>query len=557
MRSTSVVILLLVLLACGKKDTSVDDNKENSGKTVLSFFTKPEAEYIDSIRIDSFFIKYPEFTTYKNKLKKFYSRRNYELAWSHKGEFLPQADMLINLIQYADLEGIDSCFTSSKYIREQLLTAKTTTIKSPKAKGLRQELDLLLSANYFKYASNIWKGKVYPQAQNLEWYVEMKKIKYGKTLDSILSAHHEINPFTLYEPLHEHYKKLKKELIRYKLIEEAGGWPELKPSKNILQSGDTVSEVKQLKRNLYIMGDYKGDTSSTVFSNELKNAVKQFQKRHGLNPDGVVNEKTLEALNIPVSSRIEQIIINMERWRWIPQQLPENYLLVNIPDYKLKIIEHGKTVDEMRVIVGDKATLTPVFNDEIEYIVFNPYWHIPESIALEEIAPRLNEDENYLISEGIEIFPKDNSDSLIDPATITWDSVTVDTFPYYFKQKPGPKNPLGRVKFIFPNAFSVYLHDTPGQHLFDEKQRGFSHGCIRVEAAIKLAQYLLSENEDWNRKKIESVLKSEKEKSIRLSKKMPVYIVYFTSWTDENGLLNFRNDIYQHDTKLSRIFFEK
>ncbi|HEX8547310.1 MAG TPA: L,D-transpeptidase family protein, partial [Cytophagaceae bacterium] len=398
--------------------------------------------------------------------------------------------------------------------------------------------------------------KVDPNEENLEWHVQRKKIKYGKTLDAILEDRSEDNPFVKNEPLHPEYNKLKGALAKYKELEKKGGWQPITLTNKKLIKGDTLPEVLALKNRLVASGDLISATKDTVFDQNLEEGVKRFQRRHGMKDDGIVTGKTLEALNVTVGERIEQILINMERWRWVPQMTSENYFVVNIPEYKLHVYEKNKEVWTMNVIVGKAATFTPIFNDEMEYVVMSPYWNVPQSIVDNELLPLLKKNPIVLDKEDMEMYKGDPKNP-ISPYDVDWSTVTVENNKYKFRQRPGPKNALGRVKFLFPNEFDVYLHDTPSGNLFSQQDRNFSHGCIRLQEPQKLAEYVLKEDSNWPAEKIDEQMHSGEEKYVKLKNKIPVYIVYFTAWVDPSGQVNFRNDVYGHDAKLAKVYFEK
>ncbi|RQD74287.1 MAG: murein L,D-transpeptidase, partial [Halanaerobium sp. MSAO_Bac5] len=287
-------------------------------------------------------------------------------------------------------------------------------------------------------------------------------------------------------------------------------------------------------------------------------AVREFQVNHGLNDDGIVGPKTIEALNIPYDKRVQQIIINMERWRWLPRDLGDKYIYVNISDYSLNVYENNNIIMDMKTIVGNEQRKTPVFSDRIRYLVFNPYWYVPKSIAVEDILPSIQEDIAYLEENNYSVFAYNSNNTLsrVEAEEINWQEIDEDNFDFLIRQDPGDNNSLGRVKFMFPNRFSVYLHDTPSRYLFDETERGFSSGCIRIEKPIELALYLLKDQEEWDRESIEEIMQIDNEETIYLNEPFPIYLQYNTAWVDNIGNLNFRKDIYDRDKILIEHYFE-
>jgi murein L,D-transpeptidase YcbB/YkuD len=294
------------------------------------------------------------------------------------------------------------------------------------------------------------------------------------------------------------------------------------------------------------------DTSSMVFDSTMMKAVKNFQQRFGLTVDGVIGADMISELNVPLSYRIQEIMINMERSRWVPAEIGGDYLAVNIPEYMLHVYEGDSLKWECNVVVGSVANQTVIFNDKMKYIVFSPYWNIPSSIVAKEILPAAKRNPSYLNKKNMEVV---SSGGVVDPYSIDWEKYSGYKFPYTIRQKPGPNNSLGRVKFIFPNNYNIYLHDTPSKSLFEESSRAFSHGCIRVGEPLRLAEYLLRNDSTWTHDKIVQAMNSGKETTVTLQKTVPVFIAYFTAWVDRKGRINFRKDIYGHDARMAKVMF--
>ncbi|HXA00402.1 MAG TPA: L,D-transpeptidase family protein [Cytophagaceae bacterium] len=547
MKSTLTLFLLTIFLySCSDKN-----------KKTTNIFSKkrPGIESLDSTSVDSFLVKNPDFKEYRNKIIKFYVNRGFKLAWSKQGEFLPQAAMFLNLVKVSEKDGFDVERFHNKNLRAlYTLASDEDNHENLDQIKLRTDLDMLLTSAFFKYAHDEWKGAVDPKKE--EWFANTKKIKYGKTLEAILADQKDANPFIVMEPLHKEYHHLKSLLTKYQEIQKRGGWPaiELKDKKKLIK-GDTNTAVVNLKKRLQVSGDLTNKNTDSIFDAVTEDAVKKFQTRHGLDIDGVIAGSTLEELNISVEDRIRQIEINMERWRWVPERISDQYIMVNIPEFVLHVYEKDKEVWNMRVIVGKQASHTPIFNDELEYIVINPSWNVPKDISVKEILPLMQKDSTYLKRQRMEMFVGESSKSAVDPSSIDWKSVNPQNFNYRFRQMPGDDNALGIIKFLFPNEYSVYLHDTPTHSLFERSERGFSHGCIRIQNAIKMADYLLRDNPDWDHDKIIETIKSKEEKYIPLVKKIPVYILYFTVWIDPQGTAHFQKDIYGHDKKLEKELF--
>jgi murein L,D-transpeptidase YcbB/YkuD len=312
--------------------------------------------------------------------------------------------------------------------------------------------------------------------------------------------------------------------------------------------------VPLLRQRLWVTGDYTARASTVdepVFDAALDEAVKRYQRRNGLHDDGIVGPNTLAMLNIPVEKRIEQLRINLERLRWLPDAPAGRYVLVNVPEYRLRVKEGDRTVLGMKVIVGKQYHSTPIFRDTITYLVFNPTWTVPLRIAQQEILPRLKRDAGYLARNGYRVYRswRDHA-TAVDPDSVNWKAMTNGTFTWRLVKEPGPHNPLGAVKFMFPNPFHIYLHDTPKDWLFSRKKRAFSHGCVRVARPIDLAECLLSGSPGWDRSRITWHMGPDQPTTpVALPEPVPVQFIYRTAFVDEEGLVHFRRDLYRHDER--------
>lgn len=304
------------------------------------------------------------------------------------------------------------------------------------------------------------------------------------------------------------------------------------------------------------MGPIEG--ASEHFDSALEDAVRMFQLRHGLEADGVVGAGTLAALNVPINERVRQMELNLERWRWLPRNLGERYILVNIPSFELEVTEGEKVVLEMRVVVGKTYRRTPVFSSSMTHLVFSPYWHVPPSLAVQDVLPAAQKDLEYLAKKRIKVFRGWGADTVeMDPSAIDWSRLSRSDFPFRFRQEPGPQNALGGVKFMFPNTFNVYLHDTPSRELFLRADRSFSSGCIRIEKPLRLAEYVLGGASGWDAERILAASLKGVEQTVRLPESIPVHLLYWTCWVDARGTVHFRNDVYGRDRLLDDALQEK
>jgi murein L,D-transpeptidase YcbB/YkuD len=359
-------------------------------------------------------------------------------------------------------------------------------------------------------------------------------------------------------PAHEAYRLLRTALARYRAIADQGGWPHIPPGPSIKPDKED-QRVPAVRTLLAINGDYSGaDNGSLLLDPDLVAAVQRFQIRHNLNSDGIIGKNTLAAMNVPVTERIDQILINMELWRWLPHKLEGKQLFINIAGFYLQARQDEQVEFATPVIVGKVYHKTPVFSDLIRYLEFNPFWNIPSSIARKEIVPEMLKDPAYLRNNNIRMFAGwDDNGQEVDPAALNWRQLGKQINRYRLRQDPGPDNALGRVKFVFPNQHDVYLHDTPAHELFRRDDRAFSHGCIRVSRPIELARYLLSaDDQSWTMERIQKILEEGKRTVILLKKPVPIHILYRTVSVDQDsGMVSFFKDVYGRDALLQQALF--
>jgi murein L,D-transpeptidase YcbB/YkuD len=348
-------------------------------------------------------------------------------------------------------------------------------------------------------------------------------------------------------PQHFVYKGLAQALADLRKVEQAGGWPRI-PEGPAMRRDSADARAPLLRRRLRVSGDLTAEVGadSVVFDALLQEAVRKFQHRHGLNDDGVVGRATLAEMNVPVETRIEQLRINLERARWVTHGLPDTFVAVNVAGARVYFVRAGQVVFESRAIVGKSYTRTPVFSAPMRYIDLNPTWTVPPGIVGEVLA-RVKKEPGYLQKEGMRVL---DGGRPVDPTGIDFSSYSARTFPYVFRQEAGPANPLGHIKFVFPNEHNVYLHDTPSRSLFEREERLFSHGCIRVENPLRLAELVLGDPVLWSRARIEATIATGETRTIRLERPLPVLILYWTASTDLDGELHFYRDVYERDAEL-------
>ncbi len=489
-------------------------------------------------------------------IARFYQLVGNHAAWTGPNGLLPQGKLLLQKITNASTVGL----STNDYLLPEIGTEWVHVTHGldkflSTAHASYIQLDALLTDRILHYAKHLHQGRINPEQVDRPWQARRRSM--DRDIPYELAQALTNNRFESFiESLHPQsaaYRRLMGALRQYEAIRRSGGWLPIDDGPTLRQ-GDSGPRVAMLKYHLKLTGDGFDDHPiiNDGFDENVTIAVKRFQHRHGLKEDGQVGKKTLAELNIPVEQRIRQLQLNMERWRWLPDSFGDRYLMVNIPAFELTIVDSGCRVDGLRAIVGRKTRQTPILSDRMTYIELNPYWNVPQKIARRDILPKIKNDPAYLIRQGIRIFDSWDRDAQeLNPMDIDWNRLSRGDFPYRLRQDPSRRNALGQIKFIFPNPRSIYIHDTPGKALFNRQQRTFSSGCVRLEDPITLATHLLSA-QGWNRERIEAMIDSEERKAVILDKPIPVHLVYFTAWVDEQQRINFRKDIYGHDARLTQ-----
>lgn len=430
------------------------------------------------------------------------------------------------------------------------------------ANGAQQlaDLDLLLTRSLLAWVNDSSAGRVHPRREDPNLFATAGDRREDPVtlVSRYMAASDPVAYLAGLHPQHHYYRGLQAALHRHRELAVTGGWPTVDTG-DTLHPGDSDPRVQQLRRRLAVTGEYRaGNMQSTDYDATLETAVKQFQLFHGIDPDGVAGPRTIAEMNISAQYRVRQIEMNMERWRWTTHDLGNPYILVDIAAYDVQGVVDDKPAIEMRAIVGKLHHETPVFSDAIRYIEFNPYWNLTPSIARHETVPKIRKDPNYLASKHIRVFDGWGADAReLDPGTVDWNNVS-NPGKFKFRQDPGPWNALGTMKFIFPNQYSVYLHDTPNHDLFSQAERSFSHGCIRLSEPAQLAEWILGldgAGSGWDRQRIQAVLDTQQRTVKNLSTPLAVHLTYETAWIDGDAWLRFAPDVYGRDAKLEQALY--
>jgi murein L,D-transpeptidase YcbB/YkuD len=476
-----------------------------------------------------------ERTRLVEHVRRVYKDLNYQLIWIDGDRPSARYTEFTKTLNAADDHGLPADLYKTPISSPSGADAKISAEQAP-------DLDVKTTAIFLRYFGHLTGGRLDPRALQPLWTLKPEKPDLVAALVSAVTSNDLPGAMDRLRPQHPEYRELEKALVRYRGIAAKGGWPSIPPNTR-LKPNQQSPVVPALRQRLAIEGDLDPShekNPSPVFDDTVVAAVKRFEERHRIEPDGILDPATVSAMNVPVEQRIRTIELNLERWRWLPDRMPERHFVVNVPDFRLEAIEQGKSVLEMRVVVGAPDNKTPIFADEMTHVVFSPYWNVPPGIAQEETIPKAINDPGFLARNNMEVV--NASGQAVDPGSVDWS----DAKGLRIRQKPGSGNALGGVKFMFPNNFDVYLHDTNATKLFDRIERGLSHGCVRVEEPHKLAQYVLRDQSEWTAEAITAAMSSGDEKHVKLKAHIPVYILYKTAWVHDGGV-RFLKDLYGHD----------
>ncbi len=486
--------------------------------------------FLDSAALENYISNQNTDPDVADRMRSFYNDRNFEFAWFAPDAIAEQGREFWSLYSYS----ISSLKDSSFFIRElnkkmpAITSADSIKVQAGDTSFIRTEL--MLTEAFLHY---IMKDGKDISNDLLQQYIPAKKDDLMHAVEVVLSSKDQGGQN---EDAIKAFASVKDQLKIYYDIAKKGGWQSIAYNNKKIKKGSKSTVIPAIKRRLMITGELQDNDTTAIFDGLLDSAVKNFQVSHGYTPDGIVTDSLIKDMNVTAEKRVEQLLINLNRIRWMPAASAGRFIITNIPEYKLHVYEDKTKMFDMDVVVGKEGSGTVIFTGNLTEIVFSPYWNLPMSIIKKEIMPKMEEDKNYLAEQQMEITGYSNGTPII-------------------RQLPGPKNSLGRVKFLFHNSYNIYFHDTPAKSLFNKDKRAYSHGCIRLADPVKMANYLLEDNEKWTPEKITEAMKLTTEKYVTLKHSVPVLITYYTAWVDETGRLNLRDDIYQHDNDVAQKMF--
>jgi murein L,D-transpeptidase YcbB/YkuD len=499
---------------------------------------------VEQIRDDPSFAVFGAPIAARQLVADFYARRGFTRAWTAPGA----RDDLLLAVYESEADGLDP----EDYLLSALLAARMQGEAADASLDVLVDYDLLQTEALIRLLYHLIFGKVDPKSLDPSWNFT-RNVEFE---DPTAFVQAFVDSGELYariereKPQHEMYRNLKAELARHRVIASSGGWAAI-PDGPTLKPGTLDPRVLDLRARLEVTAELPGAAppDALVYDAAVAAAVSAYQARHGIDADGALGPATLAALNAPIEAHIEAIRVNLERGRWLLRDLDSTFVVVNVAGFGVYYLRDGKVVWTSRAVVGMPYRETPVFRSMMTYLVLNPTWTVPPSILAQDILPEQRRDRTTLARKRLEVIDRDGR--RVDESSIDWASATPGNFPYMLRQQPGPDNALGRVKFMFPNPHSVYLHDTPSKALFEKSERAFSSGCIRIENPLELAELLLEGQDGWDRAALESAIETGTTRTVGLARPVPVLVAYWTTWVDRYGALQHRPDIYGRDAKVA------
>jgi murein L,D-transpeptidase YcbB/YkuD len=501
-------------------------------------------------------LRWPNFSDYAKYVQDFYANSGNSLRWVKGRAPTPQARQLIAQLLQAGQKGLSAEDYDGSRWSDRL--AKLKPAKRQPAEADAVQFDLALTVCAMRYISDLHIGRVNPKHFAFAFDEESKKYNLAEFLrDHIVDGKDVAGALAQVEPPYPGYRRTIQALQTYRELAKQDGGEQFPPVKKGIVAGDAYAGVARLTGLLRLVGDLPADAdvpvNSTVYQGAMVDAVKKFQSRHGRDPNGRIDAQTMADLNVPLSRRVEQLQLTLERWRWLPDSYREAPIVVNIPEFRLRAYDKDFNIGvTMKVVVGKSyGHNTPVFSGALQYVIFRPYWEVPFSIVRAELIPHLVKDSNYLAAKGFEVV--DASQKVVSSGAVSSEVLAqIRGEKLFIRQLPGPKNALGLVKFLFPNSYDVYMHDTPATELFARSRRDFSHGCIRLEKPAELAAWVLRDKPDWNPERIRAAMNGSAPQQVNLAQPIPVLIVYATAIVLEDGLVHFFDDIYEQDAALQQ-----
>lgn len=502
-------------------------------------------------------LRWPDFSDYSQHVRKFYESYGNALPWVRGREPTAQAQQIITLFLNSEKKGLSAEDYDGPRWGDRLAKLKSVSPGASEADAVR--FDMALTVSVMRYISDLHIGKVNPKHLDFGFDVEAKKYDLPEFLKGhVVDSSDVASVLAQVEPPYPGYRRTIQALNTYLELEKEYVGKPLPAIQKTIAPGDTYAGVPQLIRFLRLVGDLPADANlpadGTLYQGALVDAVKNFQRRHGRDANGRISAQTLGDLNVPLTGRVRQMQLTLERWRWMPILPHAAPVVVNIPEFRLRAYdENYKVALQMNVVVGKAyGHDTPVFQDKMEYVIFRPYWSVPYSITRAELIPHIVRDPDYLAKKNFEVV--DSRQEVVTSGTVTSDILAqLRAGKLFIREKPGPQNSLGLVKFIFPNSYNVYMHDTPAHQLFSQSRRDFSHGCIRLEKPAELAAWVLRDNPGWDRERIRAAMNGTTTQQVNLIHPIPVLIVYGTAVVTEDGIVHFYDDIYKHDAALEKV----
>jgi L,D-transpeptidase YcbB len=549
-------LIVLLWLGCAASQTPESAKSANPQASIANLSAQAQAQLrslIDAGTLPG--LRWPNFTDYRDDVRKFYQSNS--LAWVRANRVTPQAVAMIQIFKQALLKGLNpEDYDASRW---DARLAKMQQVASPPSEADLVSFDLALTVCAMRYISGLHNGRINPQHIKFGFDDGSTKYDLPDFIRSEVLPASDVNPLIVeLEPQYLGYQPAEAALAAYtKLAAEGDGQPLPIPDKGV-RPGKPYAGMARLVRRLRELGDLSTGNvppaNAAIYDSAVVDGVKQFQRRHGLEPDGVLGKGTIAQLNTPLSIRVQQLQLTLERYRWLPPGFPQPPIEVNIPEFRLRTLRRQPAWNlSMKVVVGKAFRHhTPVFANYMRYLIFRPYWEVPLSIQRAEMIPKILRDRNYLASDGFEVVNSDG-DFVTDGAVSNDVLSGLRSGALNIRQKPGPKNALGLVKFIFPNSYNVYLHSTPAVELFSKARRDFSHGCIRVENPVALAAWVLRDRPEWDVDRIRAVMNGDQTMQVNLKQPIPVLIIYSTAVVEPDGEVRFFQDIYDDDAALKKV----